>query len=438
MTKPLLLLAAPVLLLVLPACPPQQCVSSIPPPSAQPGLFLVDEPVKLPLQPLLDNFCSQEGTGPTSLFAEILDPDHQPLETQTRVSADPPNMGVVEFTPRKPGRYHLFAAFEPMGGIHQFSFYTAEDRSAAAPAQTVPRPCDSLERTRSGALVCNRDVYRHGVAVRQFPSGSLAVAGDVLWRVTPEDITRYVDTGDAIEPAGVLTLATSQPEAMLVTETELVMLHGNKLLRIVFDGQRLTRTGESLWEPSFETLTAGGPRGIMLRVGDRLAVLSSMPSTGGFQMQACPFQLEQGRFVRTREGCEQVPGMLAGFEPSVLWVGEQAPGSFVPQAVRRLEWTGTQWLERGRVELGVVLRLPPNVNYRRSSVVPVLESQSFVLFGASRHTVPVYQPGQVQLRLEIFDKDAGNPQASSSLYWGEPRSIGGPTGTHVRLRPSTP
>ena len=143
--------------------------------------------------------------------------------------------------------------------------------------------------------------------------------------------------------------------------------------------------------------------------------------------------------MRTQEGCELLQGMLAGFEPSVLWVGEQASGGFVVQAIRRLEWTGTQWLERGRVDLGVVLQLPSNINFKRQSVVPVLQSRVSARFEASRNAVPVYQPGQIQLRLELLDKQASSPFASSSLFWGEVLPPVSPnTGTRVRLRSSTP
>jgi len=421
------------------ACEPEQCTFFTPAPTQRPGLFLVNEQVKLPLQPLFQDVCEDgKSNAPTGISAELFDPDQQPVEH--RATLDSTSIATLEFTPRKPGRYHIFAAFEPVGGIHQFDAYAAVDRSAEAALELLPRECTSLERTRSGAFVCGLDIYRNGMPVLQLTSGRLAVSGDVVWRVDNGEIARYVDTGTAITLTATLANTAGAAEAILATETELVVLHASKLQRFVFDGQRLTRTGESPWDTPSMPLRPDGPRGVMVRTGDRLAVITHVFATGGPRIQVCTFQLDQGRFARVQQECEQLPGSVVGFEPSVLWVGEEPSGTFTVQAVRRLEWTGTQWLERGSLDLGEVLRLPfpSQLNLKRSTVVPVFDS---VLINPSgqplRSAVPVYVPNQTQLSLEFLDANIMRPLASSSLFWG-PSSLGTPGSSRVRLRPSTP
>jgi hypothetical protein len=433
--------AALTLALGLCACEPEQCTFFTPPPDQRPGLFLVNERVSLPLQPLFQDVCEDgKSATPTGISAEIYDPDQLPVENQA--SLDPSGQNAtLEFTPRKPGRYHIFAAFEPVGGIHQFDAYAAVDRTAEAPFQTLPKECSSLERTRSGTFACGLELFRDGKQVLQLAGGRLAVSGDVVWRVDTTEISRYVDTGAAITLTGTLTHTAGAPEAILATETELVVLHASKLQRFVFDGQTLARTGDTLWDAPPLPLRPDGPRGAMVRTGDRLAVISNLFVSIGSQLNVCTFQLDQGRFVRTQNSCEQLPGVVVGFEPSVLWVGEEASDRFTVLTVHRMEWTGTQWLERGSLDLGQVLRLPFSLqtNLKRTEVVPVFDSPPLNFNSPLRNVVPVYVPNQVRLGLDFLDANVTRAQASSSLFWGAPvlGTIGGGT-SRIRLRPSTP
>jgi hypothetical protein len=440
MMKRILLAAALTLSLALSSCRQEQCTFFTSPPFQRPGLFLVNEQVRLPLHPLVQNVCQEDQVDvtPTSFSAEIYDPDQLPVEHQATLAQGGVS-GTLAFTPHKLGRYHIFAAFEPVGGIHQFDAYAAMDRSGEAALHTLPKECSSLERTRSGTFVCGLDFYRDGVPVLQLPSGRTAVAGETIWRVDTGEISHYVDTGAAIERTSGLAHTAGAPEAILATETELVVLHANKIQRFISDGQTLTRTGDSLWDTPAAPLRPDGPRGVMVRTGDRLAVISSVFATGGSRLKVCTFQLDQGRFLRTQEDCEQLPGVVVGFEPSVLWLGEEAPGTFIVQTVHRMEWTGTQWLKRGSLDLGEVLRLPfaVQLNLKRSSAVPVLDSPQLNQTGPMRNAVPVYVPHQPQLRLDFLDASVTRVQASSSLFWGA-STVGTPSSIRVRLRPSTP
>jgi hypothetical protein len=423
------------------ACEPEQCNFFALPPEQRPGLFLVNEQVSLPLQPLFQDVCEDgKSATPTGISAELYDPDQLPVEHQAMLEQGGLS-ATLEFVPHKPGRYHIFAAFEPVGGIHQFDAYAAVDRTAEASLQTLSKECTSLERTRSGALVCGLELYRNGVSMLQVTSGRLAVSGDVVWRVDTAEITRYVDTGTAITRTGSLAHTAGVPEAVLATETELVVLHATRIQRFVFDGQTLTRTGDSSWDAPPIRLRPDGPLGVMVRTGDRLAVISTVFASGSSRLQVCSFQLEQGRFLRTQQSCEQLPGVVVGFEPSVLWVGEENSSTFTVHAVHRLEWTGMQWLKRGSLDLGQVLRLPFsfNFNLRRSEVVPVFDSPPVNHNAPFRNAVPVYVPNQPQLRLDFLDANVTRAQASSSLFWGAPvlGTIGGGT-SRIRLRPSPP
>src|SRR5688572_10182520 len=147
------------------------------------------------------------------------------------------------------------------------------------------------------------------------------------------------------------------------------MLHVDTFQRITFDGRAMASTGVTSWGLSFSNPLQ--PRGILLRRGDQLA-LAFHPFATPSLFQVCAYQLQEGRFVRTAEDCQLVPGELAGFEPTVLWMLER-PGPGAGNALHRMVWTGTRLVTQGALPLGNLM--PPfGVDMKRSAVVPVLRT----------------------------------------------------------------
>ena len=156
------------------------------PPSERPGLFLVNEQVEAARADPLPG-CLR-GRGVQRPHRHL----HRALRSGfSRPGGAPGHAGPhlrprhAEVHPRKPGRYHIFAAFEPVGGIHQFDALCRGNRSAeAALLHRCPRPCTSLERTQLGRPSCAAwSSSVDGGTVLQFSGGRLAVSGDVVWRV---------------------------------------------------------------------------------------------------------------------------------------------------------------------------------------------------------------------------------------------------------------
>jgi hypothetical protein len=439
LSKRLPVAAALMLPLSLCACTSQPCTFSDSISNQLPGLLLVGEPSSMFLRSLTGDTCeAKEALMPTGISVEVSDPDQQPVESHVELGVPVRGSATISFTPRKPGSHHVFAAFEPVGGIHQFEVHAAVDRSASASLHTLPRACPTLEHTRSGTWVCGLEALRDGVRVREFSSGRVAVSGDVVWKVDSLQVLRYVDTGTGLELTASMRHEEGATESLLATEEELVVLHPNKLQRITFDGTTLKPTGVSLWDTVSEPVNSRGPRAVLVRTGDRLAVISRVSSNGGARVRACPFQLDQGRFLRTTESCQELAGQVVGFEPSVLWLAEKANNQAFAQALNRLEWTGTQWVTRGTLFLTDDLQPSLSASLLRTSVVPVLESPPVSPSLPARGAVPVYLPEQSQLRLDSLDAEALQPLASPELFWGLSQTGGTALRTRIRLRPSTP
>ena len=344
----------------------------------------------------------------------------------------------LEFTPTALGLHHVFAAFDPVGGIHQFDLYAVRDRSSEAPRHLLGPRCRGLERTTRGAWVCDSQVLREGAAAQQLPNGKLAVAGDVVWVVETQRIHRFVDDGQTLAATASLSHSQGTAGFLLASESELVVLHGGALQRITFDGTQLTSTGVTPWAPegSFP-LGTNAPQGILLRTGEALAVVSRPPSSAGpLRLQACGYQLDGGRFTRTAEPCQLLDGDVVGFEPSVLWLAERDSSTNTAENLLRLEWTGTRLVPRASLWVGPLSLVL--VELDRPAIVPVFATVVQWPASSILTAIPVYVPEEGRLRLEHLEGEFAFPLASPTLFWGEPFRGGATARTQVRLRPSTP
>lgn len=429
----------------LTGCPDTQCfdggVAVFP--GAQPGVIVVGEPVRLEVAPSLVSACGQRfDTNPESLTVEVYGPDNQLVTSQATLGNPTSALAIVKFTPDKPGRYHIFAAFDPVGGIQQMDLYAARNRSAEAPLFSMPSPCNSLERTQRGGWLCDLQFLRDGKLVKGFTGGRMAVAGDVVWVVSGAQVQRYVDTGTELLLTASLTSSVSLAEFLLATENELLVLRASTLERIVYDGaQTLSLLS---WRPM--PLTSGeigttGLKGLLVRSGDRLGVVTNAPNSGtgqlnSFTTQICSYRLEGDLIMGTTDPCQTFTGNVVGYEPGVLWVG--TPLSFGEQFsdLRRLEWTATGIAEQASLPLGQNFHLSSQPFTQRNWVVPVVMSPISTVGIASRVTVAVYSPERRSILLEMLDTELTNPSASGSLLWTGPAST--PLKPRVRVRPTTP
>jgi hypothetical protein len=433
-------------LLVLSGCPETQCdVGGIAQGSSpHPAMILVGEPVSLRLSPTLVSNCGREfQESPSSLTLEVYGPDNLPVASQATLGKPSTSSATLKFTADKPGRYHVFAAFDPIGGIHQFDLYAARDRSAEAPVFTLPKLCSSLERTQRGGWVCDQEFLREGSVEQRFISSRVAVAGDVVWVVGSSQVQRYVDTGTALELTASMPSSLSSAEFLLASEAELLAMRGLTLQRVTYEGTAALREPGTVQLPSTSGLIGTtGLRVLLVRSGDWLGVVTSAPRSGGgppppnsFTQQICAYRIEPNRILRTTDPCQLFTGNVVGYEPDVIWVGALMFGEHFAD-LRRLEWSAEGIAEQASLPLGTNFKMSVQPVSPRNQVVPVVASQISALNLRPRSTVPVYSPERRTLFLELLDTELTAPTASGSLMWTNPTS--GASTSRVRVRPAAP
>ncbi|SEU34652.1 hypothetical protein [Stigmatella erecta] len=422
------LLTLPLLLASLPGCPSGQCLNEgtqVQP--LTPALTLVGARTNLSLSPLLLG-CEEAPKTPSSLLVDVQGPDGQPIEAETRFDPAQPLSGAIAFTAGEAGSYRLRGAFEPLGGSMLYDIHAARDRSAETQPRTLPFGCDALEATTRGAWTCGPFVLREdGTRVLTTPQGRFAVAGDVVWLMEPERIQRYVDTGTALTLTGTWAHTQGKVESLLATEDELITLHAETLQRVTFDGTGLTGGAPTLWNTGLAVspARAGGPTGLLLRVGNTLAIAARvLPRASSYANEACPYTLVNGRLERTATPCTPFEGTVEGFEPGGLWL-RNGSGGLGPML---LGWHA--WTEAGLVQRAT-LSLPWNLaqdtaQQRSPSVSPVLASPQ-LLSGAPRPSLapphvlrPVYDAARQRIVLEYLDSGLSGARASGKLLWGTP------------------
>ncbi len=432
-------------LLGLPGCPEPPCGGSIgAPASQQPGVILVGDEARLRVSPVINDGCSTENVeSPSSLTVEVSGPDNLPVSSHATLGNPPRASATVTFTPDKPGRYHVFAAFDPVGGIQQFDLYAARNRSAEAPVHALPLACGSLERTSRGGWVCDSFFVRDGGSVRQFNGARLAVAGDVVWVVSASQTQRFVDTGTALELTATLTGGTSTTETLIASETELLALRVPGVDRIVFDGTpTLVLKGSELLPTGTNTIGSTGLRYILLRSGDQVVILgNATPSSpgqpsGSFTSQACPYRIEPDRIVRLTGTCQTISGDVVGYEPGGLWVATRFAFGDGVADLRWLELAGGKLVDQASLPLGTNFEVVKRSFSLRNTAVPVIVSKVPSLDPRAKPTMPVYAPDRRTLLLEFLDSELPEPTASTSLLWS--RTNNSNALLRIRVRPTAP
>jgi hypothetical protein len=407
----------------------------------QPAVVLVGQTARLQILPLPPSRCGgSTNARPTSVTAEIEGPEGLLLASQITLGLEG-SSATLEFTPERPGPHHVLVAFSETGGIHQFSLHAAVNRSSEAPPQTLARRCQSLERTLKGAWVCAPEVVRGDTTLGVFSDARMAVAGDVVWVVRGSRVERYVDTGTEFRLTGATAHTLGAPEFLSASPEELVVLYGVFLSRYVFSDGVVESTGAQTWSrpPLPISSPAGGPYGVLLREGDRLALASR--AGGGItpSVQLCSYELISGTFQRTQGECQTLPGEIVGFEPSVLWTKEisaPATGFLSLGILRRWEWRGGQLVEQGSLVLGSHATVIDRASVG-SPTVPFIGNSLNTSSIPPLTAVVTWSPQRRALLLEYLDPAVSDVYASPTFYWTL-KATGAGQNTHVRLRPPPP
>jgi len=408
----------------------------------QPGVILVGEETTLRVSPNLAFGCGGgEVPSPDSLTVEVYDADNQPVEHDSSLATPATGLSTIRFTPRKPGRHHVFIAFDPVGGIQQFDLFAAMNHASTAQALKVPQACSSLELTAKGAFVCDQNVIRNGTSIHRFTSSALAVAGDAVWVVNSSRVQRYVDTGSAFTLTQDLHNGMGTPEFLLATENELVVLYSGVVQRFTVSGTGLFTTGTAVWTPSSQSLAGStGGRVVAVRTADRLGIVTRITSgtTVASGYQVCPHRLENGRFVRSTEPCSSFRGTLVGYEPDGLWVGDPQRFSEVDFiSLRYLQWTATGLAEQANMPLDFNFKLRSRPFSMRQTAVPTILSSATSVSPRTLNTLAVYSPEQRAILMEYLGPELFEATATRQLYWASQFAGGQPTdGLLVLVRPS--
>ncbi len=260
----------------------------------QQGLMKVGQKVTLFIRPMASQTCGQEPQEPISVTAEIEGPSGEPVEGKISLGARGAPAR-LEFTPVRPGPHHLLVAFADVGGLHQMDLHAVVDSSAAAATHTLQRPCASLERTLQGAWACDTEVIRGQTVLRFFSGGRLAVAGDVIWAVSALSVQRYVDTGTDLVLTGSVSHSQGAATFLLASEGELAVAHETTLALYTFSGGILVSGGAEPWSRPTAPVGSPGPYGVLLREGNRLAVVTRTIHQNESAIQVCPYQLGGAR-----------------------------------------------------------------------------------------------------------------------------------------------
>ncbi|WP_224245704.1 hypothetical protein [Hyalangium gracile] len=445
LSRTLRLAVAASTLLGLSACsddapPPPECfvIGSQPPPVTGLGLFLSGQQVTVDVMPFSSS-CGIDDPQPTSVTAEVEGPSGEPVAHQIELG-ERGLPSVLTFTPERPGPHHILVAFSQVGGIHQFDFLVASDRTAETSSTPLPGTCGSLERTLQGAWVCDTRVLRDRTSARVFSSSSrLAVSGDVIWVVGSSTVERYVDTGTELLLTGSLSHLQSTPEFLVAVAEELVVLHQHSLVRYTFQDGDLEAGAAEPWTRPIAQIQSHSPYAALVRNGDWLAVATRARLGNDSAVQVCRHQLLSGRFQRAPGECLLLPGEIYGFEPGILWTKDPpvpAPSGLTMGLIRRWVWAQGQLQEQGSLSIGANI-VPLATPLMRPSAVPIVARTDSALWKPYIAGVVTWVPRQKTLVLEALDTKLFSPYASHGFYWGTEVSSS-TSSTWVRIRPPVP
>jgi hypothetical protein len=173
-------------------------------------LYFPGDAVSLAVQIYADPVCTN-ATEPQvkSAQVEVTDPLNRPVSdaavTQPTRLTDQYGQGrwetTVSFSPKIPGAYHVIVTFEPGQGLVQREVWAVLDRrDAGFTTLTLPGPCDHVEKSFQGAVLCQQQnltaqVLRDGVELAYFTQAVVHIVNNVVWVADQQGLRRFVDDG---------------------------------------------------------------------------------------------------------------------------------------------------------------------------------------------------------------------------------------------------
>jgi hypothetical protein len=438
-----------------PGEPVEPCFGTSEPQQTGPRVFGVGEAVSFNVLASMPVSC-ESGTvprWPESVTVEVYDPENQPVSATATLTSGG-SMATVRFTPTMRGRHHVLVAFAPVGSLHQLGVFVVEDRRGEAPMATLPTgtTCPYLDRTTQGTWLCGAWAVREpGMPLQRLAtafSASTVVAGDVVWVMDENRVSRYRDSGSGpLELTGSAPLPAAPPggappptvDSRVATPEELVLLHGEVIARYTFtDVGGVSNALSTRWvRPQAGTLPLGldAAAALLVRAGARLLLVSRVNDQTTFQprLQACPYQLgTQGAYVSvSNESCQTLEGELVGYEDGVLWT-RSSDGTLGPvkEVLRRYTAASGRLLEQG------VLSLDGNLSVTLPMLRPGPVHPTLAAVGAAKpYAAARWNPASATVALELMPEapSSGPPHVGERFIWVE--SPGG--GVRVHPRAST-
>jgi len=273
--------------------------------------------------------------------------------------------GVFTLTTRESGAFQLKLIFEPGTRVATLSTLVVEDRSAAY--EELPRWCTRVQRTASGALLCDQRVFRDGVQVMERPAETRhTVAGNVVWEWDFSDGTlrRLVDEGSGAlreDPLVPLDVPCCAGPELLVSSERDVLAVGTELYRYEATSTGLASCGSATYG------TGSGNSKYFL--GESLLfrnyTLAFLVFRQLSRSEACVFSLEgsdvtpvpwAGPVSQQHNGCQLLAGTHVGVGDGGVWVHDT---SKAPSILRFYAQVGQGLVEAGSLEIPRALEVGP-------------------------------------------------------------------------------
>lgn len=284
-----------------------------------------------------------------------------PFEVSFRRIENSNTQGEFTLTVREPGTFLLKLTFEPGSRVTSSSLIVVEDRSAAY--EELPRWCTRVQRTASGALLCDRYLFRGGVQVMERPTQTLhTVTGNVVWEWDYSDGTlrRFVDEGSGElrqDPSSSLRVTCcARPELLLSSESD-VLAASVELSRYESTSTGLVARGSS----QYGTSSSFYGESLLLR-NSTLAFLVFRQVASS---ESCVFSLEGdtvtdvpwgGPVSQQHNGCQLLAGSHVGVGDGGVWVHDVSQR---PTLLRFYAQVGEGLVEAGVLEIPRELEVGP-------------------------------------------------------------------------------
>jgi hypothetical protein len=287
------------------------------------------------VRPPASGLCRKGFNYPKITAAWVVAPDGGTLPSTWRMVPGP--RVEVAFEAPAPGEYEVWrrATPDPKTGRPEQAFpahvWVGRDLRDAGQVE-LPLPCDRVERTSLGTLICDGVVFRGVTKVQDLPYGfSFTASGAAVWGINlyyGDAVARWVDTGSGPLLDGG-TLRGGPPDAgraysMFATADELLIRRERRVERYASPragGASLQLLG---------TIPVGSGT-LVFRAGAEVLV-DELVSDGGWLPTLCALRVDGGTLERSSAPCALT--YAVGVTPEGVWSGGSAGTEVVLHAPR--------------------------------------------------------------------------------------------------------